>query len=180
MPPTPVLNKVDEGHEFNELGNDKLRGGAGEKTENSPRRGDECCGVANGAIRIVDGVEAKEHKFPWQAGLVTTGDSMIWCGGTVINSRRAAGRTLLNAARRRAYRELTNSVICVGVDGGGKDACQKDSGGPLVTPVGGRYTLTGLVSWGRGCAQPGYPGVYARVTSALSWTQQNKADADFC
>jgi trypsin len=56
------------------------------------------------------------------------------------------------------------------------DACQGDSGGPLArydgTPSGvdGRPTpadfdaLIGIVSFGRGCADPRYPGIYARLS----------------
>ena len=40
-------------------------------------------------------------------------------------------------------------MICAGVAGGGKDACEGDSVGPLV--VGGQ--LVGIVSWGVGCAE---------------------------
>ncbi|GAB3938314.1 serine protease [Kribbella albertanoniae] len=49
--------------------------------------------------------------------------------------------------------------ICAGYLDGTGDACQGDSGGPLV--MNGR--LLGIVSWGRGCAEPQYPGVYAEI-----------------
>ena len=41
-----------------------------------------------------------------------------------------------------------------------------------------RYVLRGVTSWGQGCAYEGYPGVYGRVQSVLSWiedTIENKA-----
>ncbi|SHN25923.1 S1 family peptidase [Actinacidiphila paucisporea] len=64
---------------------------------------------------------------------------------------------------------LRASMVCAGVIGGGKDACQGDSGGPLV--VGGR--LIGLVSWGTGCAEAAFPGVYTRVSAVSELVAQH-------
>ena len=64
-------------------------------------------------------------------------------------------------------------MICAGFPEGGKDACQGDLGGPLVCVNYGKAVITGVVSWGEGCAHPGKAGVYARVTHVLSWIQDN-------
>ena len=37
----------------------------------------------------------------------------------------------------------------------------------------GRRVLVGVTSWGFGCGEDGYPGIYARVTSQLGWIQDS-------
>jgi secreted trypsin-like serine protease len=56
------------------------------------------------------------------------------------------------------------TMLCAGYPQGGTDTCQGDSGGPLLTPLAsGELRLVGATSFGNGCAQPGKPGVYARL-----------------
>ena len=64
---------------------------------------------------------------------------------------------------------ITENMLCAGAAGG--DSCQGDSGGPLVVGGGGGGpdVQIGVVSWGIGCGEEEFPGVYARVSRAYDW-----------
>ncbi|XP_005990436.1 coagulation factor IX [Latimeria chalumnae] len=62
-----------------------------------------------------------------------------------------------------------HNMFCSGVREGSKDACQGDSGGPHATNFNGIWFLTGIVSWGEGCAAEGKYGVYTKVSRYYKW-----------
>lgn len=71
----------------------------------------------------------------------------------------------------RGYNHVT--MLCAGTTTPPLiDSCQGDSGGPLAIQQGGTWYLAGITSWGQNCATPGYPGLYARVTTFAKWIER--------
>ncbi|XP_012372243.2 serine protease 44 [Octodon degus] len=67
---------------------------------------------------------------------------------------------------------MFNNVVSEGglcAYGEGKDACQGDSGSPLVCEFQNRWVQVGIVSWGVGCGHRGIPGVYTDVAFYKDW-----------
>ncbi|XP_053212679.1 proclotting enzyme-like [Panonychus citri] len=70
---------------------------------------------------------------------------------------------------------ISNVYLCASNVGATRDSCQGDSGGPLVMFDNSmrKWYLMGIVSFGRRCATPGFPGVYTRVPEFLDWIEKN-------
>lgn len=70
--------------------------------------------------------------------------------------------------------DITDNMLCAGLQAGGKDSCQGDSGGPLMTFDSGSnsWKQVGVVSWGDGCAAPNYYGVYTKIARYADWVTQ--------
>jgi len=70
--------------------------------------------------------------------------------------------------------EITENMICAqgNREGNVVDACTGDSGGPLVCESKGKWTLSGVTSWGSGCAKADFPGVWSDVHQAIDWIEE--------
>ncbi|XP_051866061.1 complement factor I isoform X2 [Pristis pectinata] len=63
-----------------------------------------------------------------------------------------------------------DGMECAGKLDGTADSCKGDSGGPLVcTDERNEAYVWGVVSWGEKCGEPGYPGVYTKVSHYFDW-----------
>jgi len=65
--------------------------------------------------------------------------------------------------------------ICAGVYS--KDSCGGDSGGPLMSKIGGKMYSVGIVSYGSANCGDGAPAVYTRTTGFLDWIKDQTKDA---
>ncbi|XP_054164276.1 trypsin-3-like [Oppia nitens] len=75
---------------------------------------------------------------------------------------------------------IGDSMLCAGGDKqGGRDACQHDSGGPLIHMRGNLWPiLIGIVTAGIGCGMPRMPGIYTRVGYYADWINQTMHQGD--
>ncbi|XP_057376099.1 tryptase gamma-like [Daphnia carinata] len=78
-------------------------------------------------------------------------------------------KILDNGQCKESYPNIIGSMLCAIAPE--SNTCQSDSGGPLYnrTSPDAPWVQLGIVSHGIGCARPGYPVVYTRVSSYRNW-----------
>ncbi|CAF3158832.1 unnamed protein product [Rotaria sp. Silwood2] len=121
----------------------------------------------------------KEYEDPFQTNnnLVAIGWGYLW--EDVHYLSRTLQQVTIQAVSSTLYGCQKSGMVnpsvqfCAGTMTGDKDTCQGDSGGPLMAFVNNRWVLAGITSLGRGCAHLGYPGVYTRVSTFISFINSN-------
>ncbi|XP_026497611.2 venom serine protease 34-like [Vanessa tameamea] len=113
------------------------------------------------------------------AKVTIAGWGTIFAGGQTSDVLRKVDLDVISQATcRQSFSNLSPRQMCTYT--AGKDACQDDSGGPVLftDPQSGMIFNAGIISYGRFCASRD-PGVSTRVTSFLNWIVTN-APADYC
>lgn len=95
-------------------------------------------------------------------------------GGSMVSTLRDVDVEVWDwGVCRQRYPLLDQTMMCAASRG--KDSCQGDSGGPLLAKGnmfdGSQDYLVGVVSWGYGCAQEFFPGVYTDVLYFQDWIE---------
>lgn len=107
---------------------------------------------------------ALDQRNLWAIGFGNTGTSffcsLFGCYPTKLQHVEVAYISNDECGDSYAPEPITNAMLCAADPG--QDACQGDSGGPLYDKD--NDVLVGITSWGFGCADPNYPGVYSRVS----------------
>ncbi|XP_049531726.1 serine protease hepsin isoform X1 [Anopheles darlingi] len=124
-----------------------------------------CLSSGSDASARVDGLTATVAGWGWQQENRNLGDKADTLQRALVDVFRNEECESMYRRGNRS-RTIARTQLCAGKSVGGVDACWADSGGPLVTS---NNVLIGIVSTGIGCARPGFPGIYTRVSEYAGW-----------
>jgi hypothetical protein len=128
-------------------------------------------------IKLQDSVFGVDHDFSAFSDARVIGYGTTSSGGSISDNLLQADVELINSNDCNANfgynNEIEAGMLCGSKSG--VDSCQGDSGGPLFLP-GTEPVQVGIVSWGYGCADISFPGVYASVGYHLEWIHSTIAE----
>ena len=122
-------------------------------------------------LRLVSAAEPSLWAAGVRAAIIGWGNTgVILAGGDCVTGcqgseqlREAVVPVVGDAACAQRYGGSFHPATMVCAGEAGKDTCQGDSGGPLIVPRKDDFVLAGITSFGFGCGDPQYPGVYTRI-----------------
>ncbi|CAG7731771.1 unnamed protein product [Allacma fusca] len=119
----------------------------------------------------VNNLEMAPPDFETSGDVMAIGWGALFSGGKPSDTLQEVTVEVVDDLDcRRSYGDsIKDSMLCAGDKNGGRDSCQGDSGGPLVKQINDTIYLVGITSWGYGCAEPEYPGVYTEVSYFYDW-----------
>ncbi|CAF1924479.1 unnamed protein product [Rotaria magnacalcarata] len=133
--------------------------------------------TSNSKLAFICLPEQNQDPFQTNSNLVAIGwgTTLQWSKTPSSYLQQVTVQAFSSTSTQCQRSGITNTTLsfCAGIIGGGKDTCQGDSGGPLMAFVNNSWVLAGVTSFGYGCAQAGYPGVYTRVSVFISFINSN-------
>ncbi len=126
------------------------------------------------AIGLATAADAQAGRTGAGVSATITGWGTLSSGGSSPDQLRTVTMPIIsNGQAQAAYAQETITSDQLAAGAAGKDSCQGDSGGPMTVAGAGATLLAGVVSWGYGCADANFPGMYARVSSFADWIAAN-------
>ena len=127
-----------------------------------------------GELGIVAGWGGTKRQRIGQRDPKAISDILRYAAIPVRNDRLCAVSTKFHFNQRVTF--------CAGDSLGLKDSCHGDSGGPFMrldTRNGARkWTASGIVSWGEGCANQNKYGYYTRMVSVVDWIHRTMSQGN--
>lgn len=146
----------------------------------------EACGEACAAISVATPDQFDMLASEGSQATITGWGSTLPLGATsdslfpdVLQAANVSVVSCSQAPSSIPEDSITGNMFCATTPDFATDTCSGDSGGPLVVvnDSGTGYVQAGVVSWGYGCAQAGYPGVYTKVSNYADWISQKMSEA---